>query len=298
MTIYSQVGSNKFKSYLIFFLFILFISSFFYVLGKVYGNSNGYFIIGLIFSTLTSIGSYFYSDQIVLFMSGAKPADKKKYFNFYTAVENMSIAAGIPMPKVYIMEDPAPNAFATGRDPKHAVIAATTGLLEKLERKELEGVVAHEISHIKNYDILFMTVVSVLVGILVFVTDWVSRSWFFGRSDDDSDKKNSGIFLVIFIVMLILNPLIATLIQMAISRKREYLADADGALLTRNPEGLALALEKISDYKQPLKTATNATAHMFISNPFGKRAKTQNWLNSLFSTHPPIEERIRILRAM
>lgn len=297
---YSQISSNKFKSFLIFGFFILFISAFFFVVGKVYGNSEIYFLFGLIVSVLSSVGSYFYSDKIVLAMSGARLADKKQYFNFYTAVENMAIAAGIPTPKIYIIKDEAPNAFATGRDPQHAVVAATTGLLDKLDRKELEGVVAHEISHIKNYDMLLMTIVSVLVGILVYVTDWVSRSWFWGGRDnnDDDNKKNSAIFLIIFILFLILNPIIATLIQMAISRKREYLADASGALLNRNPKALASALEKISSDKHVLKSASNATAHLYIANPFKKGKQYTNWLAGLFSTHPPVEERIKLLNAM
>ena len=297
MTIYSQVSANKFKTYLIIFFFILFITFFFYIAGLYYGNSSGYFVMGMIFSLVSGVGSYYYSDKIVLTMSGAKPADKKRFFDFYTSAENMAIAAGVPMPKLYVIEDSAPNAFATGRNPEHAVVAATTGLLEKLNRAEIEAVIAHEMSHVKNYDILLMSIVSVLVGMLMFVVDWISHSMFWGNRDDDN--KNSGILtLVILIVTLILTPIIASLIQMAISRKREYLADASAALLTRRPEALATALEKISSDRGALKTASNGMAHMYIANPFAKKSKMTNWLSGLFSTHPPVEERIRLLRKM
>jgi len=231
-------------------------------------------------------------------MSGAKPADKKTFFNFYTSAENMAIAAGIPMPNLYVIEDDAPNAFATGRNPEHSVVAATTGLLEKLNRSEIEAVIAHEMSHVKNYDILLMSIVSVLVGMLMFVVDWVSHSMFWGRNRDDDNRDSGVITLVIFLVTLILTPLIATLIQMAISRKREYLADASGALLTRRPEALASALEKISSDRAVLKNASNGMAHMYIENPYQKKSKFTNWISGLFSTHPPVEERIRLLREM
>lgn len=230
-------------------------------------------------------------------MSGAKPADKKNYFDFYTAVENMSIAAGIPMPKVYIIEDAALNAFATGRDPKHAVVAATTGLLATLNRGELEGVIAHEMSHIKNYDILVMAIVSVLVGTLIYATDWIMRGMFWGRGSSE-DRRGGAIGLIIFIFVLILTPIIATLIQLAVSRRRELLADATGALLNRNPDALANALIKISGDQHVLARASNATAHLYICNPFQKKTKFTSFLAGLFSTHPPVDERIRLLREM
>lgn len=259
-----------------------------------------YFIFGLAFSLFSGVGSYFYSDKIVLAMSGAKPSSKEKFFDFYTVAENMSIAAGLPMPKLYVIEDAAMNAFATGRDPKHAVVCATTGILEKLNRIELEGVIAHELSHVKNYDILVMTVVSVLVGMVAFVADWITRSLFWGgiRSGDNDDDRGSQLGMIVFILFLAVTPIIATLIQLAVSRKREYLADASGALLNRNPDALADALAKISNDPKLLHTATNATAHMFIENPFNKKSKTFNRIAGLFSTHPPVEERIRLLRAM
>lgn len=306
VTAYNQVSSNKTRTYLIIFLFIAFISFFFFIVGKVVGNSSSYFILGLVISIASGIGSYFYSDKLVLFMSGAHPASKERFFDLYTVVENMSIASGLPMPKVYYIEDPAPNAFATGRDPKHAVVCATTGLLEKLDRAELEGVIAHEMSHVKNYDILVMSVVSVLVGTIAYVSDWIMRSMLWGglRSRDDEDRRSNNFLIFVFVILLVLSPIIATLIQLAISRKREYLADASGALLNRNPDALADALVKISSDPHILHTATNATAHLFISNPFQKKDKGNaqkgfvNWIAGLFSTHPPIEERIKILREM
>ncbi len=230
-------------------------------------------------------------------MSGAKPADKKQYFNFYTVTENLCIASGIPMPKLYVIDDPVPNAFATGRNPQHAVVAATTGLLSRLDRAEVEGVIAHELSHIRNYDILVMTIVTVLVGTLAYAVDFMTRSMWWGRGSDDRESKN-GIQSILFILSLFILPLLATLIQLAVSRKREYLADASGALLTRNPGGLADALEKISSVAQPMRHASTATAHMYISNPFKSNTRARSWFTNLFSTHPPIEERIKILRNM
>jgi heat shock protein HtpX len=306
VTTYNQISSNKNRTYLIIFFFIAFISFFFFMIAKVTGaSSSSYFILGLMLSLASGIGSYFYSDKMVLFMSGAHLASKERFFDLYTVVENMSIASGLPMPKVYVIDDPAPNAFATGRDPKHAVVCATTGLLEKLDRAELEGVIAHELSHVKNYDILVMSVVTVLVGTIAYVADWVMRSMFWGglRNKDD-DRKSNNLLLFVFVILLILSPIIATLIQLAVSRKREYLADASGALLNRNPDALADALVKISNDPHILHTATNATAHLFIANPFQKKDKGNsqkgfvNWVAGLFSTHPPIAERIKILREM
>ncbi len=280
-------------------LFIILLSGFFYIIGLYYGDANGYLVLGLIISSFSSLISYFFSDKLVLFSVGAKLADKDTYFNFYTAGENMALAAGVPMPKLYVIRDQSPNAFATGRDPKHAIVCATEGLLTMMDRAELEGVIAHEMSHIKNYDMLVMTVVSVLVGTVSLVADWILRTMWWGgsnRDDDDRGGKNPLTF-VLLIVALIIAPLTATLIQLAISRRREYLADADGALLTRRPMGLASALEKIAAYPVGMKNATTATAHLFISNPF-KKGKKGNWFIDMFSTHPPIEERIRLLREM
>lgn len=300
MSIYNQIASNKAKTYLILILFIVLISGFFFIIGKFFESPFAYFIFGFFFSLFSSIASYFYSDKIVLFTVGAKPADKKKYFNFYTVTENLAIASGLPMPKLYVIEDSAPNAFATGRDPKHAVICATTGLLNVMERKELEGVISHELSHVKNYDILLASIVSILVGTIALVADWIMRSlWWGGYHKDNDERQNrSPIAFVFLLIALVMIPVAATLIQLAVSRRREFLADASGALLTRYPDGLASALEKIAADSHIVRGATNSTAHLFIANPFKNKTKTISWLTSLFSTHPPIEERIKILRSM
>jgi len=280
--------------------FILLVTGFFFIIGKYVQSPTTYFFIGLTFSLFSSIGSYFYSDRIVLFTTGAKPAGKQEFFDFYTVTENIAIAAGLPIPKLYVIHDPAPNAFATGRDTKHAVVCATTGLLQKLERTELEGVIAHELSHVKNYDILVSSIVAVLVGSVALVSDWIMRNLLWGgltRDDDNRESRNP--FMMIFIIfMLILTPLIATLIQLAVSRRREYLADASGALITRHPEGLARALEKIASDRYVLKSVSSSTAHLFIVNPFRKLGRVSFWFTNLFSTHPPLEERVRILRSM
>ncbi|MGB4966311.1 MAG: M48 family metallopeptidase, partial [Microgenomates group bacterium] len=263
------------------------------------GDSSFYLGFGLIFSLISSVGSYFYSDKIVLAMSGAKLADKKTYFDYYTVTQNMAIAAGVPMPRVFVIEDDAMNAFATGRDPQHAVVVATTGILSKLNRTELEGVIAHELSHVKNYDIRLMAIVAVLVGTVVFVADWITRSFMWGGiRDSDDDSATGKASFILFIIFLFITPIIATLIQLAVSRRREYLADASGALLNRNPDALADALLKISGDSKILSKASNATAHLFIENPFKKDVKKTSFVADLFSTHPPVDERIRLLREM
>ena len=262
------------------------------------GSAEGYLIAGILISLISTVGSYFYSDKIVLLTTGAKPADKRQFFDLYTVTENLSLAAGLPMPRVYVINDPSPNAFATGRDPKHAVVVATTGLLERLDRTELEGVIAHELSHVKNYDILVSSIVAVLVGSIALASDWIMRSFWWRRIGGDRDNRSrSPLFFALFILVLIITPIIATLIQLAVSRRREYLADASGSLITRYPEGLARALEKIASYPVPLQRATTSTAHLFIANPLNKQ-KMSSWVVSLFSTHPPIDERIKILRSM
>lgn len=279
-------------------LFVVFITTLVYIYGKAAGEGLSLAGFALLFSGFTSFGSYYYSDKIVLAMSKAKQIQKKDHPEFYRIVENLCIGAGLSMPKLYIIDDSAPNAFATGRDPKHAVVCATTGIIEKLNKTELEGVIAHELSHIKNYDIRLMSIVVVLVGVVALLADFFMRSLWYGGHRDRSSKSNTqGIFLLIGIILAILSPLIATLIQLAISRKREFLADASGALLTRYPEGLASALEKIGKDKEPLEVANNATAHLYIANPF-KGKISHHWFTSLFNTHPPIEERIKILRSM
>ena len=294
-TIYNQIGSNKTKTWLIMIGFIVFFFAASYVLGQALGYGWSWAGIMLIVSGLISFFSYYNSDKLVLSMAGAKPADKSTYRALYTTVENLSIAAGLPMPKVYVVEDPSPNAFATGRDPKHAAVAATTGILEKLSKSELEGVIAHELSHVGNYDTRLMAVVSILVGSLAILADVFMRSMWFSSGDSDR-RSNNQIFLVLGIIFAILAPIAATLIQLAVSRKREYLADASGALLTRYPDGLADALIKIARDPRPVKNANTGIAHFYIEDPF--KGKKSNWLVKLFSTHPPVEERVKILRAM
>lgn len=299
MSIYSQIGANKTKTWVIIGLFVVFITTLLYI----YGNASGYGLsfvgVALIISGLMSFASYYYSDKIILGMSSAKQIQKKDNPELFRIVENLCIGAGIPMPKVYVINDSAPNAFATGRDPKHAVVCATTGILQKLNKIELEGVIAHELSHIRNFDIRLMAIVVVLVGLVALLADFFMRSLWYGGGRRNSREGNSGqgIFLLIGIVLAILSPIVATLIQLAVSRKREFLADASGVLLTRYPEGLASALEKIGKDKEPLEVANNATAHLYIANPF-KGKISGSWFASLFNTHPPIEERIKILRSM
>lgn len=297
MKIQASVMDNKLKTWLIMTLFVVFITTVVYVFVKSLGYSLSYVWIALFFSLIMSVGSYFYSDKIVLATSGAKRANKDGYPILFEVVEKLSKEDNLPMPRVYIIEDTSANAFATGRDSNHAVVAATTGILERLNRAELEGVIAHELSHVKNYDIRLMAIVSVLVGFVAMLSNLYTRSLWFGSSNRDEKNSLQNVFLVIGIILAILSPIIAMLIQLAVSRKRELLADASGALLTKYPEGLASALEKISKDPKSLKTANNATAHLYIVNPF-KGKDASSWLTSLFMTHPPIEERIKLLRSM
>jgi heat shock protein HtpX len=250
-----------------------------------------YFFV--IFSIVMNIISYWYSDKIVLSLAGAHEAKKEQYYDLYTIVENLSITAGLPMPKVYVINDPAPNAFATGRDKKHAVVAATTGLLAILDKNELEGVMAHELAHIGNRDMLISTVVVVLVGFVSIISDVFLRSLIWGGGDRDSDNKAHGILMIVGIIFAILAPIFSTLIQFAISRKREFLADATGALLTRYPEGLANALKKISSNSRPMQRQSSAIAHLYFANPKG--SKIGQKIATLFSTHPRVEDRINAL---
>lgn len=273
-------------------------TGFFYIVGTYFGEGSGsfYALLGFVISFVTSVYSYFNSDKLVLATTKARPATKEEFFDFYTVTENLSIASGVPMPKIYVIDDPSPNAFATGRNPKHGVVCATTGLLHIMDRAELEGVIAHELSHIKNYDILVSTITAVLVGTIALAADWIMRSLWWGGGRDDDRPRNPAM-MILLIVALILTPIIATLIQLAVSRRREFLADASGALLTRYPDGLASALQKIAAYPKGVSSATTSTAHLFISNPFKER-RAMSWLTNLFSTHPPVEERIKILRGL
>jgi len=297
MNIYSQVSSNNTKTWILMAGFVVFFALVAWILGEALGYGSGYVGLAVVFSLLTSVGSYFWGDQLILAMSGAREADRKRDFDLFTVTENLSVAAGLPKPKLYVIDDTAMNAFATGRDPQHAIVVATTGILQRLDRRELEGVIAHELSHIKNYDIRLLLVVGVLVGTIAFVTDWFLRSLWWGGRRNREERSGGGIFLLVGIVLAILAPILATIIKLAISRQREYLADASGALITRYPEGLARALEKLSKDREVLEAATNATAHLYITNPF-KDKNFGAWFAGLFDTHPPIEERIKRLRSM
>lgn len=299
-TLYTHSDSNRRKTWLLmtgFFIFIILVG---YVFSYTM-DSPIILIIAVVFSIVSSFVSYWWSDKIVLAMSSAKPVKREENKELYRLVENLCITAGLPLPKIYIINDTAPNAFATGRDPEHAVVAVTKGLLQKLERNELEGVIAHELSHIGNRDILLSTLVTVLVGVVVLLADWFRRWTFFGGRRRDS-KVDGRIQLIIFIVAIIfsiLAPIFAYIMQFAISRKREFKADADGALLTRYPEGLARALEKISADTEKLEVANRATAHMYIASPFKRKSnKKPGFFAKAFMTHPPVAERIAALRGM
>jgi heat shock protein HtpX len=291
-TLYTQQSKNVERTWILMTTFFVLIIAIGYVFSYVY-NSPGILYGAVIFSIAMNIVSYWNSDKIALSLSKAVPADPKEYLELHRIVENLAITAGLPKPRVYIINDPAPNAFATGRNKEHAAVAVTTGLLSLLEKNELEGVLAHELSHIGNKDILVSTVAVVLAGFISILSHIFLRGQMFGGRRDD--REGGGVLMIIGVVLAIFAPIVATLVQLAISRKREYLADASGALLTRYPDGLANALQKIGAYAQPMKTANNATAHLFIANPFGKIGKG---VSKLLATHPPIEDRIKILRGM
>lgn len=293
-TIYTHKSENITKTWLLVGVFLAIVLGVGYFLAVQYQNP-GILTIAIIFSVVMNIARYWYSDKIALSMARAVPAAGPQYAELNRIVENLAITAGLPAPKVWIIPDRAPNAFATGRNARHASVAVTVGLLEMLDRSELEGVIAHELAHIGNRDILLQSMVAVLVGFVSILADMFTRSlWFGGHRDDE--QQGGSVLAIVGIVFIILSPIIATLIQLAISRKREFLADASGALLTRYPDGLASALRKISSYGRPMATASNATAHMYISNPFG--AKATRGISHLFMTHPPVEERIKALSDM
>jgi heat shock protein HtpX len=296
---FNEVRNNKIKSFFLMFIFIIVIGVLGAVIGIFWGNTYVGLTIAIIFSLFYSMIGFFSGDQMILAMSGARPVTKKEYPYLYNTVEGLAISAGIPAPKAYVIDDSALNAFATGRDPKNASITVTTGLLNKLNRQELEGVVGHEMSHIKNYDIRFMMLTAVLVGIITLLSDFLLRSFLWGGHGGKRESKGGQLAIILIAVALvfaILAPIIGELIKLAISRKREYMADASGAVLTRYPPGLASALRKISKDPDPLVDKANkATAHLFISTPFRNNT---GFVTSLFSTHPPIEERIKRLEAM
>lgn len=307
VNVYESIDSNKRKSWLVMTGFTLFTLLSAFVIAKGLGAYYGYSSSGMEFTGLalvvsgfSSFISYYWSDRIILSLSGAKPATKSEHFNFYTVTENLCLAARLPFPKLYVIEDTALNAFATGRDPDHAVICATSGLLNRLNRTELEGVIGHELSHIANYDIRLMSVVTVMVGIITLLGDWFIRSsWYGGRSRSDrEDKGSGGLFIVFGLVLAVLSPVIAKLIQLAISRRREYFADAASVKLTRQPAGLASALRKLSQDREPLEAANKATAHLYITNPLKNRHDAIGWFAGLFNTHPPVSDRIRVLEQM
>ena len=295
-TLYSQAESNVRKTWILITGFLIFIIGLGWLFSYLLNNSI-FLIIAVILAFLQSFFSYWYSDKIVLGITHAQPIKKKDNPELYRIVENLCITAGLPLPKIYIINEAQPNAFATGRDEKHAVVAVTRGLLEKLEKPELEGVISHELSHIRNKDMLLQTVVVVLVGAVAILSNIFLRVSFWGGARRDSRDSGGGILLVLGILAAVLAPLAASLIKLAISRKREFLADASGALLTRYPEGLARALEKISQDQSPMRVANSSVAHLFISSPF-KGKQSRSWFTKLFMTHPPVEERIRALRGM
>ena len=291
-TLYQERSSNQFRTWLMMAGFLVVVIAIGFAV-SYYFNSSAILYVAVIFAIGMNFYSYWFSDKQVLSMTNARPATREEFFDFYTVTENLTITAGIPMPKLYVVNDPAPNAFSTGRDEKHAVVCATTGLLGMMTRPELEGVISHELSHIRNHDILLMTVAVTLAGFLAIIADIFLRVSFWGGFRSNDDRNGGNIILLVFsVVAIILAPLAATLIELAISRRREYLADASGALLTRYPEGLASALQKIGN-SQPMMKPSHATAHLFIGDPFGP--KPTDWIDKLFSTHPPIGLRIQAL---
>lgn len=290
---YNQIDSNKRKTAVLIGVFLALIIGIGVFLNQYYGFGYEAVVLATVISGIMSIASYYWSDKIALASTGAKEIAREQNPYVFRMVENLCMSQGMPLPKVHIIQSPALNAFATGRDPKHASIALTTGIIEALENEELEGVIAHELSHVKNYDILVMTVVVVLVGAIGLLADFFFRGRFLGMGGSGERRGGHPILATIGIVALIISPIVAELIKLAISRKREYLADASGSLMTRYPEGLARALEKIGGSNIPFTRASSATAHLFISNPF--KGKT---LTSLFSTHPPVQDRINKLRGM
>ncbi len=295
---YSQIDSNKRKTWVLIAAVSAFIVLLFYVFALAYGTDPGATIIaGVIFASIYSLIAYYLSDKAALMSSGAKQIQKSDAPEIWRLVENLCISSGLPMPKIYIINEDVPNAFATGRDPKHASIAFTTGLLKIMNKQELEGIAAHELSHVKNYDIRIMTITVVLVGLIILIAEIFLRLGLHGGRGNKKSGQAGLILLIIGIVLAILSPFIAQLIKLAVSRTREYLADASGALMTRYPDGLASALEKLKMHSGKMKKANHATAHMYISNPFGARKKPSG-LSKLFSTHPPIEDRIKKLRGM
>lgn len=300
MTHYDIVASNKRKSFLIIALFMAFIFGATYVMSQAFGYGLDMVGWALVFSGLMSFASYWWSDKIILTISGAREAKRSEFFDFYTVTENLAMSQRLPMPKLYVIEDTAMNAFATGRNPEHAAVCATTGLLTRLNRTEIEGVIAHELSHVKNYDMLLMSVVTVLVGLIALLADWMLRMSYWGggrrRGRDSEGGQLQLAFMAIGFLLALLSPLIAQLIQLAISRRREYLADASGVAMTKNPNGLISALRKLETDQEPLEAANKATAHLYITNPLKNSRGAVGMFANLFQTHPPLEDRIAQLQ--
>lgn len=300
MSVYTQIAQNKRSSWFIVGVFMALVLAFTYVFSQVMEFGPGSVGIAMIVVGLGSWSSYWFSDRIILGLSGARPADRQRDFHFYTVTENLCLAARLPMPKLYVIDDTAMNAFATGRDPEHAVVCATTGLLARLDRTELEGVVAHELAHVRNYDIRLMSVVSVMVGMIALLSDWLLRwsAWGGGRKRDDNAGQLGAVLFIAGIVLALLSPLVAQLMQLALSRRREFLADASAAKLTGYPAGLASALRKLEADREPLEAANKATAHLYITNPLKNHRDAIGWFAGMFATHPPTAERIAKLEAM
>ncbi|MCX6786280.1 MAG: M48 family metalloprotease [Candidatus Kaiserbacteria bacterium] len=305
MNLYAQQASNIRRTWALVFGFLVVVIAVGYAISWYYGDPM-ILIIAVIIAVGTNFYAYWSSDKLVLSLNHARPASREEFFDFYTVTENLAITAGLPKPKLYVIDDLAPNAFATGRDESHAVVCATTGLLQMMSRVELEGVIGHELSHIKNRDILLMTVAVVLAGFVAIVANIFLRMSFFGGGRSNDRGNDNAIFMILAIVGIILAPIAAKLIELAVSRRREFLADASGALLTRYPEGLASALGKLGSYTAPMKSANLATAHLFINDPFGEKSSSpssrgssgfSSWIERLFSTHPPIQDRIKALLA-
>jgi heat shock protein HtpX len=300
--VYEQIASNKRRSALLILGFVVLVAAVVVAINFLIGGGPIGFAIAAVIAIATSWISYFNSDKVALAISRAKPADPHTYARYHNLVEGLCIASGLPKPRLYIIDDPAPNAFATGRNPQHAAIAVTTGLLEKMNRVELEGVLAHELSHVKNYDVLVMTLAVTMVGIIALLSDFFLRFVFWGGGRDDSDQRNNpvgAIFAIFGVVLLIFAPLIATVMQFAVSRQREYLADSSGVSLTRYPPGLISALKKLKDDTTVIHTASKATAHLWIEEPLDTESgKIGTRVNRLFATHPPLDDRIAALEAM
>ncbi len=298
MSTYQSIAQNKRRTWFILAGFFAFVFAVLYVFARALGYGPEAWIAALVFSSFGSVVGYWTSDSLVLSLSGARPADRKKDFTFFTVMENLCLATRMPMPKLYVIEDTAMNAFATGRDPNHAAVCATTGLLARLDRTEIEGVMAHELAHIKNYDIRLMTVVSVMVGMIALLADFFLRFGGGRKSSEEKEGNMGAVFFLVGIVLALLSPFVAQMIQLAVSRNREYLADATGAKMTGYPQGLASALAKLDADKEPLEAANKATAHLYIANPLKNHHDAVGWFAGLFATHPPIPERISRLKSM